>query len=233
MTTTTEILKNINFMSKERYEDLSVINDDELYAVKLGDGDLVSPDNLSITKNSSNKIQTVGVINQSDNTKAIKVWTGTTTQYNALQTKDSDTIYNITDDEPSSQRFLEMIYPIGSIYIGTMSVCPLSAIFGTWELVSSGRVLQGADANHAAGTTIEAGLPNITGGFDTTTWPERQDSVRGVFGKDARGGTCFAQGSYAYDEHYNFDASRSSSIYGNSTTVQPPAFVVNIWRRTA
>ena len=31
----------------------------------------------------------------------------------------------------------------------------------------------------------------------------------------------------------HIDASRSSSIYGNSTTVQPPAYVVNIWRRTA
>ena len=29
------------------------------------------------------------------------------------------------------------------------------------------------------------------------------------------------------------DASRSSSIYGQSSTVQPPAYVVNIWRRTA
>ena len=29
------------------------------------------------------------------------------------------------------------------------------------------------------------------------------------------------------------DASVSSAIYGNSTTVQPPAYVVNVWRRTA
>jgi hypothetical protein len=28
-----------------------------------------------------------------------------------------------------------------------------------------------------------------------------------------------------------FDASRSSSIYGNSQTVQPPAYIVNIWER--
>ena len=32
---------------------------------------------------------------------------------------------------------------------------------------------------------------------------------------------------------FDFDASLSNSIYGNSTTVQPPALVVNIWKRTA
>ena len=38
------------------------------------------------------------------------------------------------------------------------------------------------------------------------------------------------------DNHLNslhFDASRSSAIYGKSTTVQPPALAVNIWKRTA
>jgi hypothetical protein len=30
-----------------------------------------------------------------------------------------------------------------------------------------------------------------------------------------------------------FDASRSNSIYGNADTVQPPAYLVNIWKRTA
>ena len=36
-----------------------------------------------------------------------------------------------------------------------------------------------------------------------------------------------------YHTRINFDASRSSSIYGNSTTVQPPAYVVYMWKRTA
>lgn len=39
-----------------------------------------------------------GVINQRDNTTAIKTWTGTLAQYNAIVTKDSNTLYNITDD---------------------------------------------------------------------------------------------------------------------------------------
>lgn len=35
------------------------------------------------------------------------------------------------------------------------------------------------------------------------------------------------------DDKVSFDASRSSSIYGKSTTVQPPAYALIAWRRTA
>ena len=45
------------------------------------------------------------------------------------------------------------------------------------------------------------------------------------------------RGSERNDPHgsYNlgFDASRSNPIYGRSNTVQPPAYVVNIWQRTS
>lgn len=71
---------------------------------------------------------------------------------------------------------------------------------------------------------LEAGLPNITGQFGSVKWrtyeaggafidkwdnvphtwsQENKDSMRTIMVK--------------------FDASRSNSIYGNSTTVQPPA----------
>lgn len=133
---------------------------------------------------------------------------------------------------------MEALYPVGSVYITTASTCPLSTLISgsTWQLVSSGRVLQGADSGHSAGTTIEAGLPNITG-----------DSKEMIFRKgnyNSRSG-CLnyeyigqywdsnAGDSYQGDRYeLNFDASQSNSIYGNSTTVQPPAYVVNIFRRT-
>ena len=55
-------------------------------------------DGKSITRNSDDKLQTIGVINQNDATKAIKTWSGTKAQYDALPSKDADTLYNITDD---------------------------------------------------------------------------------------------------------------------------------------
>lgn len=198
-------------------------------------GGSVAIDEKSITKNSSDEIQTVGVIDQNSTTTAIKTWTGTKAQYDLIATKDSNTIYNITDDTDVGLDLLQTIYPVGSIYIGTMNVCPLSALFGTWTLVGSGRVLQGADANHSAGTTIEAGLPNITGNISSYTLGSNKNEYTktGVFSKTTNGSSTSAGAGSNNCLDITFDASDSNSIYGSSTTVQPPAYVVNLWQRSA
>ena len=54
-------------------------------------------DNVTIKKNSRDKIQTVAVIDRNTG-YADKIWTGTKQQYDAIQTKDSNTLYYITDD---------------------------------------------------------------------------------------------------------------------------------------
>lgn len=95
-------------------------------------------DNKSITENSNNELQTIGVIDQNDTNNAIKTWTGTKAQYDAILIKDRDTLYNITDDSDVTFQLLELLYPVGSIYIGTMSVCPLQTLgLGTWQLKTS------------------------------------------------------------------------------------------------
>jgi len=195
-------------------------------------------DNKSITKNASDELQTVGVINSRDSSTAVKTWTGTKAQYDAIVTKDPNTLYNITDDTDVSLTILEALYPVGSVYITTANTCPLSALISgsTWELVSSGRVLQGADSGHSAGTTIEAGLPNITGSTDLSSDVafRNEENKNGCFYLDTTKHHSYVPYGYGEQSSFlGFDASRSSSIYGNSTTVQPPAYVVNIYRRTA
>jgi hypothetical protein len=122
------------------------------------------------------------------------------------------------------------LFPVGSYYITESSANPADIFGGTWTKKGQGRCLWGADDSHAAGTTIAAGLPNITGTFDG----------------NVNDGTTRKTGAF-YTYNYNnsgadggsgggtvgFDASRSNAIYGRSTTVQPPALVVNIWVRTA
>jgi hypothetical protein len=135
---------------------------------------------------------------------------------------------------------LSSLYPVGSIYIGTQSTCPLATLISgsTWVKVSEGRVLQGSDSSHSAGTTIEAGLPNITGEpvhcylFTNSGGSDTPISSGAIVIKDISSTTLY-QGGTTQRAKWYFDASRSSSIYGNSNTVQPPAFVVNIWQRTA
>ena len=58
---------------------------------------IVQPDGSTITVNSG-VIKANGVINQQDSTTTLKYWTGTKAQYDAIVTKDSNTLYNVTDD---------------------------------------------------------------------------------------------------------------------------------------
>ena len=75
---------------------------------------------------------------------------------------------------------LKAIYPVGSVYIGTQNTCPMSAFFGTWTLVSSGKALwTGTGSN--GNSTIDAGLPNITGSFSTRdAWAQNSNGAWGT-----------------------------------------------------
>ena len=95
----------------------------------------------------------------------------------------------------------------------------------------SGRVLQGADSGHNAGITIEAGLPNITSPARSYGSSNKGTEFNGAIfyaGYDASNTMAITSGTGAYLPYMQFDASRSSSIYGNSTTVQPPAIAINL-----
>lgn len=115
---------------------------------------------------------------------------------------------------------------------------PASFIGGTWERVENCTIWGASDA-HPAGTTVEAGLPNITGGFSFSSYGGsggwlKAASATGAF-KGRKGTGVEAQtgivtsGAVAVD----MDASGSNPIYGTSTTVQPPAYCLYIWRRVA
>lgn len=134
-------------------------------------------------------------------------------------------------------------YPVGSIFQTVSTTSPAALFGGTWEQIASERVLMGASYAHAAGTTVEAGLPNITGSFTTKS----TDVGGSPFSGDAnvlsaKGSLAFSEKSASYSGYtghsgsqYNiqFDASLSNPIYGRSYTVQPAAYYVHIWKRVA
>lgn len=83
--------------------------------------------------------------------------------------------------------------------------------------------------NNTAGIFIEAGLPNITGIFSS------EANVWGVTGSALSAGAFYfvrsnrghlASGIDPGNNDIYFDASRCSSIYGRSETVQPAAYTV-------
>lgn len=114
---------------------------------------------------------------------------------------------------------------------------PAALFGGSWEEIAQNRVLMGASRTHAAGTTVEAGLPNITGhagpdsgsGFYNVSRP----NAYGAFYGGGKSYEWTASGEHNPGKDLCFDASRSNSIYGASDTVQPAAYYVHIWRRVA
>ena len=123
-------------------------------------------------------------------------------------------------------------YPVGSIYQSTDPTSPAALFGGTWEQIASERVLMGASSTHAAGTTVRAGLPNITGSFVANVRNGR-NAVSGAFTASDRTGSTGADNSDAGIYTYSLDASKSNAIYGRCSTVQPAAYSVHIWRRVA
>ena len=126
---------------------------------------------------------------------------------------------------------LQSVYPIGSLYIGITDNCPIANLFGTWEKVAEGLCLQGATGSQVPGETVEAGLPNIEGTVVATFGGVT--SVSGAF-TNLRNSNSQASGGNSYPTTYDFNASRSNPIYKDDCdTVQPPAYLVNVWKRTA
>ncbi len=120
---------------------------------------------------------------------------------------------------------------------------PAALFGGTWQEIAQNRALMGASYAHAAGTTVEAGLPNITGSvvpklenIYNSFISESGATMTGAFyntGVFSSYGGADASVTNSVPKDLYFDASRSNSIYGRSATVQPAAYYVHIWRRVA
>lgn len=125
-------------------------------------------------------------------------------------------------------------YPVGAIYISTSSTSPASLFGGTWESIASERVLMGVSSSHGAGSTVSAGLPNISGAV-LDTWHGSGPSGSGALSVavNGRSAVCHGDdGTFTWGNFY-FNAASYNSIYGNASTVQPAAYYVYMWRRTA
>ena len=212
-------------------------------------------------------------IKEQNNSIATKIWTGTKAEYDAIVTKDNNTLYNV-EDEPSI--FVEGVRAIGEI---VPSILPLtdaglhlldgalisgSGMYSTFVTYIAGLVssypnlfvtesawqtsvttygvcgkfvydstnntvrlpkitgiMEGTIDATALGDLVEAGLPNITGGWFSYSYSS--GSTSGAVEKTTYSTKVLNGGNttgFNYEE-FSLDASRSSSAYGNATTVQP------------
>jgi len=123
-------------------------------------------------------------------------------------------------------------YPVGSIFQTVSTTSPAALFGGTWQEIAFNRVLMGAGSGHAAGTTVEAGLPNITGSFVADV-KKGEHKVSGAFTAGSAIATTGEYNNFSDVYKFSLDASKSNAIYGRSYTVQPAAYYVHIWKRVA
>ena len=184
-------------------------------------------DGKSITTNSDDELQTVGVIDQNNTTNAIKTWTGTKAQYDAIVSKDANTLYNITDDTDVTFQLLELLYPVGSLYIATsnLSVCPLSVLgVGTWQQKANSTLV--TDINSTAPVVGNGKGLTLTNGTNEYGIQNDCDNSACAWGKSSTnvGGSI---GSSA-----NRDTSQRATIFGVSTDPTKSGIEANITSTT-
>lgn len=140
---------------------------------------------------------------------------------------------------------VERDHPVGSLYISENPTSPAELYGGTWERIEN-CTIWGASSLHPAGTTLDAGLPNITGRLAVRALKTIYET--GVFLTQENGALksiaidsvedfsnliSTEDASSRYGGSVSIDASGSNPIYGASNTVQPPAYCTYIWRRVA
>lgn len=151
--------------------------------------------------------------------------------------QDGSAVFTVRDKR--AQAFVDLVYPVGIVVALANDKKPAFMNYGTWKKVAEDRVLQGASESNAPGKKIEPGLPNITGKSETvdsdTGWMSSM-GLSGAFTNTDIGkkgyATTNSPGKYEW-YRFEFDASKSNEIYGASDTVQPAAYVVAYWQRTA
>lgn len=153
----------------------------------------------------------------------------TNSHYSLSFTYSEEKVYWRYSYYDEKQDTIDTIYPVGSIYLSVNKKSPASFIGRTWEELPANNALWTTATSSAnAGTIIAAGLPNITG----TVCGGDSDYRSGAFISSTQNGSKVGSGSAQF-RTFTFDASHSNSVYGNSTTVQPPAYRIYAWKRKA
>ena len=180
---------------------------------------------------------------------------------NAIANKTVTAKFESTDNDISAIQQLinamwSKIYPIGSIYISTVSTSPSTLFGGTWEQIK-GRFLLAAGENEA-NTTTDFGSMSVgelnrpvgeLGGEVTHTLTEAElashiHQIRSDGGAKsylvATNGSGSDGPGYSFDDSsHDYDGNTSGAFYATATggnqphNNMPPYLAVYVWKRTA
>ncbi len=148
----------------------------------------------------------------------------------------ADNLFELEDDMAvKGKGFIDLIYPVGSIYMSVNSVSPATLFgFGTWEQIEDTFLLAagstytagstGGEATHTL-TAAESGLPAHSHGLTSNIGALfAQGTNRNGYYRTGTTGTIAIEPGVA-----NNTAQNASAAHNN----MPPYLVVNIWKRTA
>ena len=136
-----------------------------------------------------------------------------------------------------AQDILDIIYPIGSVYINTINVNPNKLFGGVWEEFATGRTLIGIDPSKEEFNSIEK-----TGGTDThkhispLTWHIPSGSNTAYVGTTNQYGSIKDYKRDVYASIVNFRGSPTTwkellAYYTSSEKIYPPYITVYMWKR--
>lgn len=185
---------------------------------------------------------TVTVIASPDYTSAVE----STDEFSQLAALAGDIAQNAADiadieavNDPIKSAIVDLIYPVGSIYISVVSTSPATLFGGTWSAFGAGKTLVGIDASDAAFDTAEE-----TGGAKTHTHTLTAASAQITSASD---GIRLNRITKTFTPNRIFSAtSPTDTAFTTSTTVQTaldgstdagsslqPYIVTYMWKRTA
>ena len=157
---------------------------------------------------------------------------------------ETDALFEIADGwAVKSRGIVDLIYPVGSIYLSVSAADPGALFGGTWQQLE-GRFLLGAGSTYAAGDTggeaahklTAAELPAVSGSFSLRRWASggagtAVTAQSGVFSSSTVTGNAnpIASGSGGGDLQKISLSFGADGAHNN----MPPYLAVYMWKRTA
>lgn len=184
----------------------------------------MASDVTTATSTASQASQDVTTLTGTVNTLSSTVSSVQTTANNAQSTANS--ALNVANSKIGASDLLDLVYPVGSIYLSVGSTAPSTLFGGTWEQIKD-TFLLGAGDDYDLGDTGGEATHTLT----VNEIPSHHHDV----GWDYEGATGSAHGTLLKPEYqspqYQYDTSNTGG--GQAHNNMPPYLVVNIWKRVS
>ena len=146
---------------------------------------------------------------------------------------EKDAIYNRIENDIVSieNNIVDLIYPVGSIYMSVNSVDPSTLFGGTWEQIED-KFLLASGTNYASGTTGGEATHTLTTN-EIPSHSHREANSTVVYNDSSSNRFATSGSGTRISLATNLNINTNSTGGGQAHNNMPPYLAVNIWKRTA